>query len=68
MIDEIKTLYKSFKSGKNIFIMEVANEFGISPTSVRNNWFGTFWAIPAEKQPRVLEMLKAEIHSRQVSA
>jgi len=68
MKDEIKSLYKSFKGGKNIFIEEVATEFGIAPTTVRNSWFGSFWAIPVDKQPRVLEMLKAEIHSRNVTA
>jgi len=68
MIDEIQKLYKSFKTGKADFIKEVATEFDIAPTSVRNNWFGSFWSIPLEKQPKVLEMLKAEIHSRQVTA
>ena len=61
MIDEIKTLYKSMKRGKYAFLDKVATEFGIQPTSVKNNWFGTFWTIPPPHQAKVLEMLKEEI-------
>jgi hypothetical protein len=68
MIDEIKSLYKSFRTGKNIFIGRVAIEFGMQPLSIRNNWFGPFWQIPIDKQARLLEMLKEETKSRKTVA
>lgn len=60
MIDNIKSLYKTLPKGKFDFQAKVAEHFGISPGTVKNNWFSSHWLIPVEKQPKVLEMLNAE--------
>ena len=54
---EIKTLYSRLKYKKKIYI-ELSKELQISPLSIYNHWFGSFWAIPEKYQNLVLNKLK----------
>jgi len=60
MLDEIKELYAQIYE-KTKFISLVAANLGKQPRSLRNHWFGSFWAIPADYQPKVVELLKKTI-------
>lgn len=57
MIDTIKSLYRQIK-GKTDFIIMAAEDLSKSPLTLRQHWFGGFWAIPEEHQPRVAELLR----------
>ncbi|WP_109438374.1 hypothetical protein [Aquimarina sp. AU119] len=57
MIDNIKNLYSQVYD-KTAVINEVANELGLSPGSVRNNYLGRDFRIPEENQERVVTILQ----------
>ena len=45
MLENTKNLFAQLKD-KQSFIMLCSTEFEIKPLSIRNNWFGGYWAIP----------------------
>ncbi len=57
-MEEIKKLYKALKD-KKAFCEELSKEVDyITPRSLYNHWFGSFWAIPEKHQDLVLTKLK----------
>lgn len=54
---EIKLLYGKLKD-KKAFCKQLSKEVEISPLSIYNHWFGSFWAIPEKHQDLVLTKLK----------
>lgn len=54
---EIRALYMQLKDKKS-FCLELSKEVDISPLSIYNHWFGSFWAIPEKHQDKVLSKLK----------
>lgn len=67
MIQEIQNLYAEVDK-KTEFIKDVANDLGKSPLTLRHHWFGQFWAIPEEHQPRVKQLLTLTIESQKATA
>lgn len=57
MLQNIKDLYKEVKA-KTEFIKAAADDLNKSPLTLRQHWFGNFWSIPEEHQPRVVELLQ----------
>ena len=57
MLENTKNLFTNIND-KQSFIMLCADEFGIKPISIRNNWFSGFWSIPDKHQERVLVLLQ----------
>lgn len=60
MIENIKTLYQQIDDRRAV-VVSIAEEFGLKPISVANNWFGSYWAIPDRHQERVAEILQNAI-------
>ena len=63
MIDNIKSLYSQVDK-KNKLIEKVANDLGKKPNTLKNHWFSTFFSIPDEHQPRVIEILEETINNQ----
>ena len=63
MENNIKNLYDQIEN-KFDFILLLANEFKVKPSSVRTNWFATYYSIPEKNKPRVIELLQNTIKSQ----
>lgn len=61
--DNIQKLYDQIEK-KTKFIKEVAADLNKSPLTLRHHWFGNFWAIPADHEDRVIELLQAKIRQQ----
>lgn len=57
---DIKIMYSKLKDKKS-FCKELSKEVEISPLSIYNHWFGSFWAIPEKHQQLVLKMLNDKV-------
>ena len=53
----------SYKIAKK-FINLVADDLGLKPLSIRNNWFSSFWAIPTQHEYRVIQLLQNTIKNQ----
>tara|TARA_R110002050_G_scaffold297108_1_gene458097 strand:+ start:526 stop:738 length:213 start_codon:yes stop_codon:yes gene_type:complete len=55
-----KRIKKEFNSCDNkVELVEyVANKFQMSPGSVRNNWFSSYWAVPEYKQEKLIDLIQ----------
>tara|TARA_B110000967_G_C18896445_1_gene571021 strand:- start:2469 stop:2732 length:264 start_codon:yes stop_codon:yes gene_type:complete len=60
MLENTKNLFAQLKD-KQSFIMLCSTEFEIKPLSIRNNWFGGYWAIPDKHLKRVVDLLQNSI-------
>lgn len=56
----IRNLYNQI-SKKREFISMAAADLNKSPLTLRQHWFGQFWNIPEEHQPRIVELLQNTI-------
>ncbi|MBD0822608.1 hypothetical protein [Aestuariibaculum marinum] len=65
VLEELKALYEQVLD-KNDFHKKVADEFGLKPSSVRTNWFGTRFEIPEKynTQERLLEFTKDYVENQ----
>ena len=60
MVKNIKQLFPQIEN-KYEFILLLSNEFKIKPSSIRTNWFSTFYSVPNKHQDRVIELLQNTI-------
>lgn len=69
MKDNIKELWKMVDK-KTEFIQAAAEDLDKSPLTLRQHWFGSFWSIPEEHQPRIVELLQNTIanQNKKISA
>jgi len=56
----IKSLFNQIEN-KFEFILLLSNEFKVKPTSIRTNWFSTYYSIPKKHEAKVIELLKYAI-------
>jgi hypothetical protein len=66
MLENTKNLFAQLKD-KQSFIMLCSTEFEIKPLSIRNNWFGGYWAIPDKHLKRVVDLLQNSIVKQNLS-
>ena len=62
-IEKIKLGYRKIQ-GKTNFIIELSEEVGRAKGTIRNHWFGGFWAIPIEYQEQVLTLINNKIKNQ----
>ena len=67
MENNIKNLYDQVDN-KFDFIMLLSNEFKLKPSSIRTNWFATFYSVPNKHQTRVIELLQNTIQRQNLVA
>ena len=67
MIEEIKELYSQLDH-KTKFIALAGKKFNRSPNGLKQNWFATFWNIPVDFQPKVKNLLIAELEKQKQTA
>ena len=63
MKSNIKNLYDQVDN-KFDFIILLSKEFKIKPSSIRTNWFSTFYSVPDKHQKRVVQLLQNTIKSQ----
>ena len=63
MNENIKELFDKIEN-KYKFILLLSKEFKIKPSSIRTNWFSTFYSVPDKHQKRVIELLQNTIKSQ----
>jgi hypothetical protein len=64
--NKIETIKKHWSQvgnngAKTKLIKAIATDLGKSPLSLKTHWFASFWRIPLEYQPRVLELIQHQI-------
>ena len=67
MKSNIKNLYDQVDN-KFDFIILLSKEFKIKPSSIRTNWFSTFYSIPEKHEQRVIELLQNTIQRQNLIA
>lgn len=60
LMDNIQEMYKQIDR-KNDLFTAIAKEFKMSPISIKTNWFSSLWAIPEDKQTKVIEIMQKSI-------
>jgi|TARA_R110001599_G_scaffold165527_1_gene354932 hypothetical protein len=63
MVKNIKQLFPQIEN-KYEFILLLSNEFKIKPSSIRTNWFSTFYSVPDKHQKRVVQLLQNTIKNQ----
>lgn len=61
--DDIKALWKQVKN-KTDFIERLANDLEKSPLTLRQHWFGSFFAVPADLRVKVKTAIENEIKAQ----
>lgn len=66
-LERIQELYAQLNN-KGKFIRFAAKELGKKTSTLRVWWFSSWWEIPEDEQPRVLELLTKEIEKQKLKA
>lgn len=67
MNQNIKELFNQIDN-KFDFILLLSNEFHVKPSSIRTNWFSTYFSIPEKHKDRVLQLLQNTIKQQNLIA
>ena len=67
MNQNIKQLFNQIDN-KFDFILLLSNEFHVKPSSIRTNWFSTYYSITQKHESRVLEILQNTIRQQNLIA
>lgn len=67
-IENIKTLFRQVDH-KGKFILASADEFGVTPQTIKSNWLcdSGFWSVPKKHQDRLVELLQRQVQKQNLA-